>query len=498
MPYLMGIDIGSTSLKAVIYNTEGNIVASGSYPNGVSYMDPEHPNWAFRDPQKIWNGIVSAIRQAIVKIPDPGSIKGVAVTGTGADGLPVGKKGKWLYPFISWHCSRTEPVCQMWRGKADPERVFSITGRQMAAYDTIHRLIWMNDNHPEIMRQTDKWLLIEDYINFMLCGKKATDYSMASSTSVFNPADHTWSGELIKLSGVRKELFPEVLPSGTYLGEVTLQAAILTGLAEGTPVVIGGHDYHCAALASGAFKPGVVMDITGTFEMVLAALDKANMDLNIYKAGLTVESHVVKNTYSITGFNVPADMLEWFRKQYGYEEKAMASPCGSKGVFFLPHFSGSYCPVIDRSSQGAFVGLVDTVEKGDMLRSIIEGLNYQFREMVEAIERPMGFKSGRIIAVGGAARNKFRMQNKADVTGKVIEVPDIEEAAALGAAILAGIGVGIYSDESEALDRTFKRGKMYYPEEAQNKSYNKYFEIYKQLYPALKNINNDIFQTFRL
>lgn len=515
MAFLMSIDLGSTSIKALIYDYNGKLIASGFMPNQVDYMDKEHPNWAFWDPDRVWKSVLAAIGQAIGKIGDPRKIKGISVTGMGADGLPVDKNGKWLYPFISWHCKRTQPICERWETEVGSEKIFSVTGHQSVAYDSIYRLMWMNENHPEILLKTDKWLLIEDYINFLLCGRMATDFSMAASTSAFDLGNKSWSEELIGISGINREVFAEALQSGTFLGEVNVAAASQTGLCKGTPVILGGHDYYCAALAVGAFEPGIIMDITGTFEMVLTSSKELKLDKEIKEAGLTVESHVASNVYGIMGFNVSADMFEWFRACYGFEEKmlakesskkewdflmekAQAAPYGSNGVFFLPHFSGSFCPVMDGHSQGAFIGLSKTVEKRDMLRAIIEGLNYQFKDMIEAFELPINEKADRIIAVGGATKNSFWMQNKADITGKIIEVPDLEEATGLGAAILAGKGIGIYKNEQDAVERTFRKGKSYYPETALNKKYEQLFNIYKKIYPALKAVNNDIFNIFRL
>lgn len=515
MSYIMGIDLGSMSLKAVIYDLEGNLVSLGVCLNEVAFMDPEHPHWAFWDPDKIWSGVSAAIRQALSGIADSLLIKGIAVTGMGMDGLPVDKEGKWLYPFISWQCKRTQPQYRQWLENVGREKIFHKSGKQMLVFDTVYRLMWMKENHPDILARADKWLLIEDYINFMLCGCKATDFSMASSTSVFDQEKRNWSDELMRIAGIDTSLLPDIIPSGTMLGMVTNIAAADTGLAEGTPVVMGGHDYHCAALASGAFIPGTVMDITGTWEMVLAASERICMSDEIFNAGLTFESHVAKNTYSIMGSNVSGDMLEWFRTNYGHEEKLLSeqkgldewellmekaetAPCGSGGVFFLPHFCGSSCPEIDSTSLGAFIGLDKTTGKDDMLRALIEGLNYQLREMIEALERGLRQKVQRIVAVGGAARNTFWMKNKADVTGIIVEVPRMEEVTSLGAAMLAGIGTGIYRDEMDAFRHIFKKGYCYSPDILTYKKYDEYFSIYKSLYPSLKHINGDIFQKFKI
>lgn len=513
--YLMGIDLGSTSLKAIIFDLEGNIVSSGNRPTIVSYLDAEHPTWACWEPEKIWGGVCAAIKDAVAKIQNPSYIKGVAVTGFGMDGMPIDKNGNWLYPFISWHCPRTVPQSIYYSEKMGRENIFSISGKQVLSIDTIYRLMWMNENHPEILKRADKWLLIEDFINFMLCGCKATDYSMASCTSVFEQKTHKWSEYLISSAGINIDLFPNPLQSGTYLGEITEKASLETGLAAGTPVVLGGHDYICASLAVGAFKPEILFNITGTWEMVIQSSSEPYLNHEMFASGLIAESHVARNTYITMGCAVSADMLEWFRKNYGFEEKHMMedgvksdwdylmekaeiSPAGSNGAFFLPHFSGSGTPANDNRSLGAFVGLSNLTGKGCMLRAMIEGLNYQFRENLDAFEKALRIKPNKIIASGGAVRNKFWMQNKANVAGREIEVSEVEETTALGAALLAGIGVGVYKDENDAYQRTFRPGKLYEPDTALASKYDGYYSIYKEIYPSLKELNWKLFDTFRL
>lgn len=514
MAYLMGIDLGSTSLKAVVYDFKGRKVSSGSRPTIVSHLEKEHPTWAFWEPDRIWNDTASAIKDAVSQIEHPKEIEGVAVTGFGMDGVPINKRGEWLYPFISWHCPRTEELSRKWSKKVGSKKIFSISGKQILAIDTVYRILWIQENYPHILKETDKWLLIEDFINFMLCGRKATDYSMASCTELLDQQKKDWSDELIKSFGIDRSILPELLQSGTYLGGVTSKASKQTGLSEGTPVILGGHDYICAALAVGAFTGDTVMDITGTWEMVLQSSTKPFLNNDVYEAGLTVDSHVVKDKYCTLGCAVSADMIEWFRANYGFEEKSIAqqtgktdwdyliekaesAPCGSKGVFFLPHFSGAGSPINDNRSLGAFIGLSNSADKGDMLRAIYEGLNYQFKDMLLSLEKALKKESKKIIAVGGATRNNFWMQNKCDIIGKAIEAPNIDEATPLGAALLAGIGVGVYKDEKDAYQKTFRPGKVYEPDEAKFKKYNKYYEIYKSIYPALKGINRKIFNEFR-
>jgi xylulokinase len=340
------------------------------------------------------------------------------------------------------------------------EKTFSLGGNSLWRFSTALRLLWMAEHEPEVLKNTYKWLLIEDFVNMMLCGKMATDYTMASCTLMFDQRKLDWSDEILGLSGIDKRLLGPAYPSGTRLGDVTDKAARETGLAAGTPVVLGGHDYLCGALPVGAIRPGVILDVSGTWEIVLAATQRPVLSPEAQKTGVTVEAHVARGLYSIWGGAVSSDMLEWYRKEYGFEAKyraqecsgvdwdflmqdAASSPVGSRGVMFLPHLSGAGCPDTDPYSLGAWVGLSNFATKGDILRALIEGLDYQFLDIVRTMQA-LGVPFDQLVVVGGVARNKFWMQNKADMVGLPLEVPEVEDATPLGAAMLAGIGVGIY------------------------------------------------------
>jgi xylulokinase len=500
MDYLVGIDLGSTNLKAVIYDTAGNAAAAASRPTEQFHPDAAHPEWTVWRPEQIWGGVADLLREAVARLDDPRAIRGVAVTGMGMDGLPLAADGTWLYPLISWHCPRTEPQYRWWLEHVGPARQFAVGGNQLWVFNTALRLLWMREHEPEILRRAEKWLLIEDFLNFMLCGSQTTDYSMASTTLLFDQRRRTWSDELLAVSGIERRLLCDPLPSGTVLGEVHAAAAAATGLPQGTPVVLGGHDYCCGALPAGAFRPGVVLDVLGTWEMVVTALAEPVLTPAVGRMGILVDSHVARGLWTAMGAAVAADMLEWFARLGWHADDAAvdwqslmaaaaASSPGANGVLFLPHMSGSHCPVVDHRSLGAFVGLRNAVTRGDMLRAVIEALDYQFLEIVGGFESALGVRPERIVAIGGPTRNEFWMQNKADVAGRPIEVPQLDEAVPLGAAILAGIGVGLYRDEQEAFERVWKPGRVYQPDPVRAAEYAARFETYRQLYPALRELN---------
>jgi xylulokinase len=514
MDLLLGLDIGSTSIKANIYNRKGQLVSRGSEPTILSHPDAYHPEWSVWDPDTIWDAVKKSIRNAVKKIENKDELKAVAVTGFGMDGVPIDKNGSWLYPFISWHCPRTEEQSQNWSKEVGADFIFSISGKQVMHIDTVYRILWIKKNHPEILEKTYKWLLIEDYINYILCGAIATDYSMASCTSLLDQKTRTWSKELVKKADFDISILPPVFPSGTVLGNILTEISAQTGIPSTAKVVLGGHDYHCGALAVGAFTPETVMDINGTWEMVLQSSCRPELELKVFKNGINVESHVARNMYNIVAYSVSGAMYDWLSKTLCFEElmeaqknnisvweiiknKAASAPIGSGGVFFAPYFFGAGSPYIDNKARGAFIGLNNNTGRENMIRSVIEGLNYQFRDMLNALEDASGSLAQKIVAAGGATQNEFWMQNKADITGKIIEVPAIEEATPLGAALISGIGIGLYKDEEEAYNETYKVGKVYEPDLNNKNAYNDYYEIYKRLYFDLKEINNNIYEKFR-
>jgi len=324
MDYLVGIDLGSTNLKAIVYDSTGRVVARASRPTQRFNPDPDRPQWAIWKPEQIWEGVAESLREAVSQLDDPRRIRGVAVTGMGMDGVPLDEQGRWLYPFISWHCPRTEPQHKWWLEQVGAERQFAIGGNQIWVFNTVLRILWMMENEPQILARTHKWVLIEDFVNFMLCGALATDYSMASTTLLFDQRRQAWSDELIATSGIRRDLLCDPQPSGTVLGEVHAAAAQATGLAIGTPVVLGGHDYLCGALPTGAFRPGVVCDVTGTWEMVVAAIQEPVLTSAVREMGILVDSHVAPGLWAVMGATVAAEQLEWFRREYGQAERLRA------------------------------------------------------------------------------------------------------------------------------------------------------------------------------
>jgi xylulokinase len=514
MDYVMAIDLGSTSLKAVIYDLDGTLIASAGRPTERVNPSPEHPEWAIWEPDQIWEGAAAAAKEAVAQAGGPSNVKGVAVTGMGMDGVPIGGDGKHLYPFISWHDPRTGPQADWWKEQIGAERTFAITGFPCWPITAAMRILWMKENEPAILARAKKWLLIEDFLNHKLCGEIATDYSMASCMLLLDQRKLEWSDELLEASGIDRDLLPDPRPSGTPLGAIHAEAAAKTGLAAGTPVILGGHDHICGSLPVGAHRPGTLLDVLGTWEVIQTAIPAPVLTAQVQKSALCVQAHVAPGMHAAWGAAVAGEALEWYRKEYGAwaEQKAEAeggaawdhllaelagTKPGASGVMFLPHISAAGCPIEDNRSLAAFVGISNTATRADMLRAVIEGLNYQFLDIVRCCESGLGCTFDKITAVGGVTRNEFWIQNKADMVGVPVEVSDVEEASPLGAAILAGVGLGLYKDVNEAYERVKKPCRIFTPRDGAPEAYAESFKIYKEIYPALSPVSHRLFDAHK-
>ena len=375
MDILLGIDLGSTSLKAVAFDKSGTIHARSSRPTIELHPDPEHPEWSVWEPEDIWGGIAEAIRDVVEKLGDSKGIAALAVTGMGMDGLPIGEHGEWMYPLISWHDNRTYLQHAWWMEKVGPLKIYQTGGHAALLINTINRIMWMKEHKPELFRQIDKWLLIEDFINFMLCGVKATDYSMAATTQVFDIQKLDWSDELISLAGVSREIFPPLFSSGRILGEVHAQAASRTGLKEGTPVVLGGHDYLMGAMAGGGVDRQTLVDITGTWEIFMALMDRPDPTPEAFKLGTVWDPHIISGKTCLFIDAVAGSMLEWYRSQFSHLEEQLACRTRKHG---LGYFDAGSWRVRCRVEWGDFSAPSEWLQRSGEGSQISRGIYWDF------------------------------------------------------------------------------------------------------------------------
>jgi len=497
-PLLLGIDVGTTNTKVVVYDPErGQVVAVAGRPTQTHHPRPE---WSEFLADELWEGAAAAVREVVDAVGGPAAIQAVSVASMGEAGVPLDAQQRPLAPLIAWYDLRTEPQAAWWRATFDPFALYSITGQIVEPKYSVNKLLWLREHRPEVFTATRRWLCVEDFILWKLSGEQAIDYSLASRTMLFDQRRLDWSDALLAHAGLRRDLFPPALPSGTRIGRVTAEAAQATGLGTHTVVATGGHDHLVGAFAAGAIRPGGILDSTGTACTLLTVADRFEPQRPLFEAGFETYAHVVAGTYIVLCGYIDAagGAVEWLARQlfgeHGYEaafRAAEAAPLGAAGALWLPHLLGSGTPHNDPSSRAALVGVRPEHGRGHLFRALLEGLAYWMQQNLDLAGERLGLPAdGELLAIGGATRSPFWMQLKADVSGRPVHVPRIEEAVALGAALLAGLGSGLFPSAEAAAASLRADSARYRPDSRATAAYRRRYElVYRRLYPALREIN---------
>ena len=489
MESLVGVDLGTTNIKAVAYDTCGQVLVECSRATPSTSQGTRQ---AIIDPQLLWQTTAHCLAELIQQLPDPGAIVGMAIASVGEAGVPLDHSGQPLYPIIAWYDERTAPQAFRASQRLGEKRIYQATGLPPGHTFSAFKLLWLQEHEPEVMRRLDCWLSVGDWITYCLSGQKWMGYSQASRTLAFDLAQRKWWDEGLAELGLNVGIWPQLAAEGTRAGEITAQAAILTGLREGTPVYLGGHDHVCGALASGAIRPGIVLDSTGTTEAELTTIDQVSKHLAMADLSFCLGCHVARGTYYITGgilgagslINWLAELL-WPSQQLSRVEAieslsklAMQSPPGANGLYLLPHLAGAGSPDRSSTARGVIAGLSLAHNRSDLARSAIEGLAFELRTLWEALVHHTGQPLERAIVAGGGARNILWNQTKADITGMVLQIPSNVEAVTRGAALLVGLGSGIYRDETQALAQTQQAMQTIAPEPEARRFYETHFRGY--------------------
>jgi len=353
------------------------------------------------------------------------------------------------------------------------------------------------------------FLCWEDYINLKLCGRPVIDYSVATRTMMFDIRRKVWSSDILEEAQIDESLVPEVKPSGSVIGEVSVKAAEEVGLCKGTLIVAGGHDQPCGALGAGITETGPAMDATGTVECMAVVQKELTLTERMRLEGFAVHCYVVDGKYFMLGFNPSGGViLRWFRDNFAEKDKEKAKKMGidvydlltgeaskaqpgSVELFLLPYFEGSGTPTFNRKARGVFLGLTLAHSRREVVRAILEGLTYELRSNIEAIEEH-GTDITELRAIGGAAKSRFWLQLKADITERKVVVPNVTESAAMGAAILASVGAKIHRSAEEALRTIYCEKDIFMPMMETSNIYERYYLLYKKLYGTFKKTFDEI------
>lgn len=499
MNYFIGIDIGTTGVKAVLMDVNGIVVttATNEYP-----MFTPQPLWAEQNPEDWWNATCKSISEVINKANiNSSDIKGIGLTGQMHGLVTIDSNGKVLYPCIMWNDQRTSEECKEITDKIGFKNLLSITGNQVLPGFTAPKIIWLRKNKPEVFSRINRILLPKDYIRYKLTDEFFTDVSDASGTSLLNVKERTWSKEILNKIEISSEWLPEVVESIAQTGSISKQASNLTGLTEGTPVFAGGGDQAAGAIGSGAVKEGIVSIVLGTSGVVFTHSN----DYRIEPEGkLHAFCHSVPGKWHLMGVTLSAaGSFRWYRDAFAQQEKLEAEksgrdvyeiltsqaesvPAGSEGLFFLPYLTGERTPYPDPNAKGAFIGLNVRHTKSYLIRAVLEGVAYSLKDCYELISN-LGIKAERLIISGGGAKSKLWRSIISDIFNAEINTLTCTEGAPYGAAILAAVGSENYKNVNEACEKILKIDSKIEPDKKRVSTYNDFYSIYKQLYPQLKN-----------
>lgn len=459
---LLGIDIGATSIKAGVFATNGALLALAHRRNAPEQDPIGQPGWLVWNPDSLWSSAAECVREVVSKLGGKADIRAVACTGFGTDGLPLDVSGNPLYPFISWHCGRTVPQRHEMAQRVSDAEAFQVTGYHNYPINTANRFLWFRRHRPEALDKAYRWLWVQDYIAFKLSGEFSTECTIASTGMLLDMAKRTWSPRMLEACEVDPGILPKTSEAGTQIGAVTAKAAAETGLKVGTPVVTGGHDCEVAVLGAGVSDADTWIDITGTWEILIATVDRFAPTPEHHANGLDFECHALPGQWICQSLMIAGAVTEWVREnfyrdvpgEHAYETMFAEAETPSNGVYMLPAFMRGMGPDASRHALGAILGLQTMTARGQIVRAALEGLCFQLRKQIGAIGNAVGRAPKRLRVVGGGQKNPLWLQLKADITGLPVEITTNPEVTLFGVAILAGVGAGLYASVDEALAQT--------------------------------------------
>lgn len=497
MSYLLGIDIGTSGTKVIAIDEAGKLAATASAE--YELLTPK-PLWAEQRADDWWRAVCDCCQNIVAQIGAE-NISGVGLSGQMHGLVSLDKNGAPLRDAILWCDGRTQQQCDWITQTVGFQTLRDETANQVLTGFTAPKIVWVRDNEPEIFERAVMHLLPKDYVRFKMTGEFATEVSDASGTSLLNVPKRQWSQVVCDKIGVAIEHLPKVYESFEVSGRVSAEGARATGLLPGTPVVGGGGDQAAGAVGNGIVQSGVISVASGTSGVVFAFADSPSVDPQMR---MHTFCHAVPGKWHVMGVMLSAGgSLRWYRDTLALSEKAVAAHMqtdpynlitreaatvapGSEGLLFLPYLTGERTPHPDPLARGAFVGLTVRHTKAHMARAVLEGVSFGLRDSLE-IMKDMGVSIGNVRASGGGAKSEVWRQIQADIFGYPLSTIAIDEGPALGAALLAGVGTGAYSSVEEACSAVVKAVPGAKVNEANAAIYNRYYDVYKSLYPALKN-----------
>jgi xylulokinase len=491
MGFFLGVDVGTSNVKALVVDGRGRAVARASEP--LALRTPQ-PGWAEQDPAAWWKAASRAIRRAVGQGRSARKIDAVGLSGQMHSSVFLDRANRVIRPALLWCDGRTTAECREITRRVGEESLRAWVSNPALEGFTLPKILWLRNHEPAAFARLAKVLLPKDYLRWQLTGALATELSDASGTLLLDVANRRWSREMLDAMDLSPELLPEVGQSTEVLGAISAAAARATGLVAGTPVVGGGADNACGAVGVGAVAPGAVVASWGTSGTVLCPTGAPKVDP---KMRAHTFCHAAPDTWYVMGVMLTAGgAFAWYRQQLAPElarkkdadvllnREAAKAPIGALDLTFLPYLQGERTPHRDAEARGAFVGLSLAHTRAHLTRAVLEGICFGLRDSLEIIAS-LGMDVSQVMITGGGANAPFVRQLQADVYGKPVVPVDQPEGPALGAALLAAVGVGGFRDLATAA-ATIKRRPPVAPRAAAHAAYDAPYRRFGRLYPALR------------
>jgi xylulokinase len=489
MAFMLGLDIGTSGAKALLCDEKGNVLASAvsEYPLLAPY-----PLWSEQDPAEWWRGAKEALTQVLAGT-DSTAVVGLGLTGQMHGSVFLDEQDQVIRPALLWNDQRTAEECRQITERIGQERLIEIAGNPALTGFQAPKILWLRNHEPQHYARLARVLLPKDYIRLLLTGEAASDVSDAAGTLLLDLAQRDYSAEILDKLGFQRSWLPKVYEGPEVTGGLRPEVAAELGLPAGLPVVAGGGDNAAAAVGTGIVTTGIVSSSIGTSGVIFAHSDEIAFDPH---GRLHTFCHAVPGKYHMMAVTLSAGgSFRWWRdtlraasgSDLSYDqltEMAAGVPAGAEGLLFLPYLTGERTPHLDPYARGAFVGLTARHTAAHMARAVMEGVVYSLRDGLE-IMRGLGLPIGQIRATGGGGRSPLWRQMQADIYGAEVVTLRAEEGPAYGAALLAGVGAGLFADVAEAVRNAVVVTSSTEPDAASADSYARAYEIYTRLYPAL-------------
>ncbi len=479
---LLGIDLGTSGCKAVVFRESGNVLAQAAREYGMLRAGPGR---AELDSELVWQKVKTVIREAVAACPaDP--VTALCVSSFGEAVLPLSRERRLLGSSILSMDQRGGEYVERLESAFDDESFYRINPNIRGVNYSLPKLMWLRDHEPDLFEQTDYFLLWADAAAFLLGADAVASNSLANRTLLFDLSANDWSDELLSWSQIPREKLGRIVPGGEVIGTLSKVMAAELGLPDGVAIVSGAHDQCCNALGCGGITAGRAVTGIGTYECITPIYAKPDDSLDVFRAGMNIEHHILPDLYVSFIFHLGGSLVSWFRQTFApdvsFAELDAELPDEPSNLLVLPHFEPPVSPRPIPQTTGMICGLRTSTTRGEIFKAVLEGESFHLLEGMDQL-KAIGIATDSFVVSGGGAKSDAWVQIKADLFGVPFMRPSITEGTAAGAAMAAGLATGVWTSPEQAVAAFLEEDRWFEPDPGRHARYRERAELFKQLHP---------------